>query len=724
MFKGLKNKIREETGSDVSRIIGGTPQNKTTFKGRHSRQGSTSSVGSLSIDGIREENSQSPEFIDHSSEINQDDCKSLSQRDVKLIDKREEEWKKRLGKLEIEWKRKLDEKDREWKKQLESKDDEKLLNEKTIEQLQKSLQLAEEFKEKYCKFQEEKEQLEGFQSQEMSKIKHLLLAKERELSERINSLKEMNIQNSTLKLEVARLRRFEEEISNIQDEMETLRHSSEQERTTLRSELAQSEENVRHLRDRVAVLERRTSADCVALGAPLSIDERIQGLLGERTLLERRLEEAHLHLADIKSSWSSKITSLETQVGRLCRQAAEEGAERRRTEKECEQLQARVHQLETELATAAEGALQTSTLAQELEQIRSELDAALMEKTEVSVELKETRNSLEEEVKRLNETLSSQKLEMELFQVKSDAEVKKLKEEISDLHKLMKSTADSSKMQISTLQCELEAEKLKCAEILTALNTERSAKEAAELRANTISDEVHNSNECIDSKQNEILELKSYVAVLESSIASKDKEISQVQSQNDKITIEVQELEKEREMYIAKSNQDKDLQDIVSELESQLVDKNKSIKQLQQRLGDMKKTLQKELNLHPDGYGGDITKSNGTTGIALDDTSAAVLAPSSSHQVSQRRLQQQAGAAFSSEGSNDVNFQYLKHVLIKFLTSREYEAKHLTRAVATLLHFSPEEEKLLQETLEWKMSWFGSRPNLGFGQTAKTIRPS
>lgn len=97
--------------------------------------------------------------------------------------------------------------------------------------------------------------------------------------------------------------------------METLRHSSAQERMTLRSELAQSEENVRHLKDRVAVLERRTSADCVALGAPLSVDERVQGLLGERTLLERRLEEAHLHLADIKSSWSSKITSLETQVG-------------------------------------------------------------------------------------------------------------------------------------------------------------------------------------------------------------------------------------------------------------------------------------------------------------------------------------------------------------------------------------------------------------------------
>ncbi|KAK3909020.1 Golgin subfamily A member 1 [Frankliniella fusca] len=721
MFKGLKNKIREETGSDVSRIIGGTPQNKSTFKGRHSRQGSTSSIGSLSIDGIREENSQSPDFHDHGSEINHENLKSLPHQDTKLVEKREEEWKKKLTKLEVEWKQKLDEKEREWKKQLESKEDEKLLKDKAIAHLQKSLQSAEEFKEKYCKFQEEKEQLEGFQSQEMSKIKHLLLAKERELSEKVNTLIEMNSQMATLKVEVARLRRFEEEISNIQDEMETLRHSSEQERTTLRSELAHSEENVRHLRDRVAVLERRTSADCVALGAPLSIDERIQGLLGERTLLERRLEEAHLHLADIKSSWSSKITSLETQVERLCRQAAEEGAERRRTEKECEQLQERVQQLEAELAIAAEEALQKSTLAQEIEQLRSELDAAVVEKTEVSVRLKETKVSLEEEVKRLNEALSSQQLEMDSFQTKSENEVKKLKDELLDLHEMLKSNSESSKVQISNLQQELEAEKLKSAEILATLDAERSAKEAAELKASKISDEVNNSNKCLGSKESELLELRNYLAQLESRIASKDEEMAKIQSQKQEISTRVEELEKERELFIAKSNQDKNLNDLVSDLESQIIDKNKSIKQLQQRLGDMKKTLQKELNLYPDGYSGDI-KSNGTTGLALDDTSAAVLAPSSSHQVSQRRLQQQATS--SSEGNNDVNFQYLKHVLLKFLTSREYEAKHLTRAVATLLHFSPEEEKFLRETLEWKMSWFGSRPNLGFGQTAKAIPPS
>jgi hypothetical protein len=45
-----------------------------------------------------------------------------------------------------------------------------------------------------------------------------------------------------------------------------------------------------------------------------SVEETVQALREERALLERRLEEAHIHLADIKSSWSSKIASLETQV--------------------------------------------------------------------------------------------------------------------------------------------------------------------------------------------------------------------------------------------------------------------------------------------------------------------------------------------------------------------------------------------------------------------------
>lgn len=60
---------------------------------------------------------------------------------------------------------------------------------------------------------------------------------------------------------------------------------------------------------------------------------------------------------------------------------------------------------------------------------------------------------------------------------------------------------------------------------------------------------------------------------------------------------------------------------------------------------------------------------------------------------------------------DEVKFSYLKHVILKFLTSRELEAKHLIRAVSTLLYLSDTEEKLLLDTLEYKRSWFGSKPD-------------
>ena len=52
------------------------------------------------------------------------------------------------------------------------------------------------------------------------------------------------------------------------------------------------------------------------------------------------------------------------------------------------------------------------------------------------------------------------------------------------------------------------------------------------------------------------------------------------------------------------------------------------------------------------------------------------------------------------------------------------QAQHLTRAVSTLLKLSADEEKLLKETLEWKMSWFRAKPDLGSGQNAMYIPPT
>lgn len=73
----------------------------------------------------------------------------------------------------------------------------------------------------------------------------------------------------------------------------------------------------------------------------------------------------------------------------------------------------------------------------------------------------------------------------------------------------------------------------------------------------------------------------------------------------------------------------------------------------------------------------------------------------------------------------DVNFDYLKHVIMKFMLSRETESVHLVKAVAMLLDFSQDEQKMIKDTLEYKMSWFGTRPaSLGQGQFSKDIPPS
>lgn len=92
---------------------------------------------------------------------------------------------------------------------------------------------------------------------------------------------------------------------------------------------------------------------------------------------------------------------------------------------------------------------------------------------------------------------------------------------------------------------------------------------------------------------------------------------------------------------------------IFLDLICQIIFKLQTIKVLQQRLSDMKKTLQRELRVPSSALDNDVVESP-----------PAILNPSSSQTVTAKQ---------TSTREEDVNFKYLKHVLIKFLTSREYE---------------------------------------------------
>ncbi|TGZ54170.1 Golgin subfamily A member 1 [Temnothorax longispinosus] len=677
MFATLKNKIREEIGSDVSTVV----KNTGSIRGINSRHvsqiGSTSSISDsqISLDGSKEENTTSPlppisPKRENSFELKLNDGMQLSVKDIKRFENREDEWKKRLAKKETEilkrmekkeeeWKVRLLEKEKEWKKVVEKQEKEKRLLEEEI----KKIEMAKHF-------QEDAEQLEGFQTQEMAKVKHLT--------------------------EVSRLRRYEDELNNIQDEMETMRHSTQRERAQLSCQLAQTEEEVRHLKDKVFVLEQRIALET---NDQVTVDERIADLMRERTLLERKLEEAHLHLSDIKTSWSGKISSLETQVGRLSRQAGEEGLERRRVEQEKERLKQRIKQLETEIEV---NNVVLATKDAKLLRMTEDID-------EMAMELKELRASVDDEVDEFKRQIESSS--KQITQLKSDLEnvTSKLTVATNDLANLQmslekeQSSNSSLCLELAHLREFLESERAAVTELRVFLEKERDEKDSALLRNAQMSQDIEIVKQ--ENRQHKIenMELQSKVENLGDDLMGKVKEAKQMiitLKEFEQKVMKLEEAERTREKL---EGNEKILKSSLLDLEEQISEKNKTIKILQQRLTDMKKTLQRELKIPSSSLDNDA------------NASAAILNPSSSQTVTARH---------NNSREDDVNFKYLKHVLIKFLTSREYEALHLTRAVATLLHFSPEEERLLQETLEWKMSWFGTRPNLGFGQTAKAIPPS
>lgn len=123
--------------------------------------GSTSSISGsqISLDETREENTASPLPLvglrrENSFELKLTDGMQLSAKDIKRLENREEEWKKRLLKKEAEmlkrmekkeeeWKVRLFEKEKEWKKVVEKQEKEKQRLQEEIKKIENTKQSLE-----------------------------------------------------------------------------------------------------------------------------------------------------------------------------------------------------------------------------------------------------------------------------------------------------------------------------------------------------------------------------------------------------------------------------------------------------------------------------------------------------------------------------------------------------------------------------------------------------
>ncbi|XP_007954572.1 golgin subfamily A member 1 [Orycteropus afer afer] len=589
---------------------------------------------------------------------------------------------------------------------------------------------------------DEMDELEGFQQQELSKVKHLLLRKEetlgkmeqeleartRELSHTQEELMISNQMSSDLSRKLEELQRHYSTLEEQRDRVTTSKTGAESKMPALEQkgqelqpfiqqlsiELqkvtaeTQEKEKLIHLQ-KVASLEKRLEQNLLG-------EERVQELLKEKTVAEQNLEDTRQQLLEARSTQAIAIGILETRVKELEQtlQASEErlkqssevmasqeaqiqALSRVNEEGRCAQQQAltvqqqcteRVHVLEAQIAA----------LEREQEADRTAMEHKMRELEQENTALKESRNECERslqlhqlELKKLKEEWSQREI-VSVAMAQALEEVRKQREEFQQQAANLTAVIDEKEQNLQektevVLRKEQEILQLKKGHDSALLQIHQLQSELGVLRS--VRAEVPGAA----AVPADLWRLPGHEQGL--ALSAREPHVTLKAREDPMYQLSAAEGTPNGEVGTMDPGQ---LQKEKQDLEQQLIEKNKIIKQMQQRMLELRKTLQKELKIRPDNELFEVREKPGPE--------MPNLAPSVTNNT-------------DLTDAREINFEYLKHVVLKFMSCRESEAFHLIKAVSVLLNFSQEEENMLKETLEYKMSWFGSRP-----APKGSIRPS
>ncbi|XP_062063557.1 golgin subfamily A member 1 isoform X2 [Lepus europaeus] len=457
---------------------------------------------------------------------------------------------------------------------------------------------------------------------------------------------------------------------------------------------------ITHLQEKVGSLEKRLEQN-------FSGEEHLQELLREKTLAEQNLEDTRQQLLAARNSQASAVGELESRVKdlELTLQASQEKLQQSRAIMAAQEAQIQ------ELAAASQESSRMQQQALALEQQCAERTHALEAQIAALEQARAADQTAAEhgmrELKQENAALKESRNECERSLQQHQFELKKLKEEWSQREIVSVAVAQ-------------------------ALEEVRKQREELQQQAADLTALMAEKEQSLQEKTEELLRKEQELLALEKGQESALLQLHQLQSELEALrSLRAEEAaaredllglqgQEPRELRVSsKATQDPvyqlpaaegtpngevgavelgQLQKEKQDLEQQLAEKNKTIKQMQQRMLELKKTLQKELKIRPDNELFDVREKPGPE--------MPTLAPSVTNNA-------------DLTDAREINFEYLKHVVLKFMSCRESEAFHLIKAVSVLLNFSQEEESMLKETLEYKMSWFGSRP-----APKGSIRPS
>ncbi|XP_067087595.1 golgin subfamily A member 1 isoform X2 [Osmerus mordax] len=719
----------------------------------------------------------------------------------------------------------LEKKDQEWMERMEVLEKEKAsLAGRLDEMMEQSLSLFQK--------RDDLDELEGFQQQELAKVKHMLLRKEEQLSQRERELQQREAELKTAKRALAEAQeklhalteeheetcRLNTELEAEREELLEVREEAENKITELegrgqhlqkviqqsrssatalerRLHILQAEHDalklhqqkaavteedkermLSDLQEKVSSLERRLQGD-------LSQDDHMQELLKEKCALEQRMEETRVELLEARTNHADTVSSLEAQVSRINNNVGElqtllrhkddaSKSYRERTDAQIAGLEQQALECNERLKSSDQ---QIADKQARLDKLQAEWSAERESlQQQVSAELQQVSAELQqgrEAAELLQEQLSA-------LQAQRDAELSSAQSRISELELERSSLLRASEEADATLRrrtdeleqarAELGSRQTVSVEIAKALEDTRRQKEELQLQVGEMTASLQTTEQELKQVNEQLQQTEEELQMLRNDLQSAQSSLSRVQEERESVRVQAEEREVEKDSQLAGlrhqvltqtlqldscqsrvsdlevevdsltgqlqapdvSEPDQNgavtvddldhMQKVNKDLEQQLGEKNKTIKQLQQRLAELKRTLQKELKLKPDpetegkaqeGRGDRLERacqeplSSSTTGLSLGPG----LTTSNTTVTNTSDL----------NDSREINFEYLKHVVLKFMSSREAEAFQLIRAVSVLLNFTREEEDMLKQTLEYKMSWFGSKPS-----PKGSVRPS
>ncbi|XP_028690688.1 golgin subfamily A member 1 isoform X2 [Macaca mulatta] len=596
-------------------------------------------------------------------------------------------------------------KDQEWSEKMDQLEKEKIILTAQLQEMKnQSMNLFQR--------RDEMDELEGFQQQELSKIKHMLLKKEeslgkmeqeleartRELSRTQEELMNSNQMSSDLSQKLEELQRHYSTLEEQRDHVIASKTGAESKITTLEqkeqelqaliqqlsidlqkvtAETQEKEDIIIHLQEKVASLEKRLEQN-------LSGEEHVQELLKEKPLAEQNLEDTRQQLLAARSSQAKAINALETRVRELEQtlQASEEQLQQSQgvvaaQEAQIQELVAanqesshvqqqalaleqqfleRTQALEAQIVALERARAADQTTAEQGMEEWSQREIVSVAMAQALEEVRKQREEFQQQAANLTAIIDEKEQNL---REKTEVLLQK-EQEILQLEQ----GHNSALLQMHQLQAELEALRtLKAEEAAAVTEQEDLLRLRGPLQAEVLS--VSESHVTSRAMQDPVFQLPTAGRTPNGEVGAMD----------------LTQLQKEKQ-----------------DLEQQLLEKNKTIKQMQQRMLELRKTLQKELKIRPDNELFEVREKPGPD--------MANMAPSVTNNA-------------DLTDAREINFEYLKHVVLKFMSCRESEAFHLIKAVSVLLNFSQEEENMLKETLEYKMSWFGSKP-----APKGSIRPS